>query len=129
MNAALLESPFDFLWINQRAGRVVHGDIFRLAIDMIQASPNGILPAFATGNNRADFFEPCAGHDFPDFIMTLFTRHDYDFTDGSRALKGAHRVSNHRFARDCGKQLIEPHSLAAAAGYDDGTDHGEHVKS
>jgi hypothetical protein len=61
--------------------------------------------------------------------MTLVARHDHEFAYGIRAFKGAHRVSDHRFARDYGKQLIKPHTLAAAAGYDDGTEHGEHVKS
>jgi hypothetical protein len=29
-------------------------------------------------------------------------------------------VGDHRFVRDYGKQFIEPHALAAAAGYNDG---------
>jgi hypothetical protein len=33
-------------------------------------------------------------------------------------------MSDNRFARDCGKQFIEPHALAASAGYDDGAQHG-----
>jgi hypothetical protein len=32
-------------------------------------------------------------------------------------------MSDHRFPRDYGKQFIEPHALAAAAGYNDGADH------
>jgi hypothetical protein len=51
--------------------------------------------------------------------MPLFTPHDYDFAYGSRELKRADCVSDHRFARDDGKQFIEPHALAAAAGYND----------
>jgi hypothetical protein len=120
MDAALLERAFDLFRSNQRARRVVHGDVFRVAIDAIQSSPNGILSTFAAGDNRADFFEPCTRSDFSDSIMPLFTRHDYDFAYGNRALKRADRVSDHRFAGDWGKQFIEPHALAAAAGYDDG---------
>ena len=52
--------------------------------------------------------------------MSPFTRHDYDFVYRSRALERADRVGDHWFARDYGKQFIEPHALAAAAGYDDG---------
>jgi len=37
-------------------------------------------------------------------------------------------VSDHRFARDCGKQFIEPHALAAAASDDDGIQHGAEKK-
>jgi hypothetical protein len=58
MDAALLERAFDLFRSNQRARRVVHCDIFRLVIDAIQASPNGILSTFAAGDNRADFLEP-----------------------------------------------------------------------
>ena len=57
----------------------MHGDIFRVAIDAIQASPNGILPTFAAGDNRPDLFEPFVANDFSDFIMPIFTRHDDDF--------------------------------------------------
>jgi len=32
-------------------------------------------------------------------------------------------MSDHRFASDYSEQFIEPHALAAAAGYDDGTEH------
>jgi hypothetical protein len=98
----------------------VHGDIFRVAIDATQASPNGILSTFAAGDNREDFFEPPVSTDFSDFIMPVFTRHDYDFAYGSCVLERADCVSDYWFARDYGKQLIEPHALAAAAGYDDG---------
>src|SRR5262245_17565043 len=116
----MLKRAFDLLRSNQRARRIVHGDIFRVAIDAIQASPNGILPTFTTWDNRADFFESCTGSDFSNFIMPLFTRDDDDFAYGLRALKRADCVSDHRFARDHGKQFIEAHALAAAAGYDDG---------
>jgi hypothetical protein len=119
MDAALLKSAFDLLRSNQRARRVVHGDIFRVAIDAIQASANGILPAFAAGDNRPDFFEPCTGSDFSNFIMPFFTCHDYDFAYGSRVIECADCMGDYWFARDYGKQLIEPHALAAAAGYDD----------
>jgi hypothetical protein len=50
--------------------------------------------------------------------MPLFTPHDYDFAYGNRALKRAGCVSDHRFARDYGKQFIEPHALAAATGHE-----------
>ena len=50
--------------------------------------------------------------------MPFFTRHDYDFAYGSRALERADCVSDHWFARDYGKQFIEPHALAAATGYE-----------
>ena len=59
MDVALLERAFDLFRSNQRPRRVVHGDIFRIAVDAIQASPYGILSTFAAGDNRADFFEPC----------------------------------------------------------------------
>jgi hypothetical protein len=52
--------------------------------------------------------------------MPLFTRDDDDFVYGLRALERADCMSNHWFAGDYGKQFIESHALAAAAGYDDG---------
>jgi hypothetical protein len=118
VNTALLERAFDLLRSNQRARRVVHGNIFRVVIDAIQASPNGILPTFAAGDNRQDFFEPPVSTDFSDFIMPVFTRHDYDFVYGSRALERADWVSDHWFAGNYSKQLVEPHALAAATGHE-----------
>jgi hypothetical protein len=120
MNAAALERAFDLLGSNQRTSCIVHGNIFRVATNAIQASPNGILPTFTAADNRPDFVEPGVATDFSDFIMSFFTRHDYDFAYRSRALERADCVSDHRFTCDYGKQFIEPHALAAAAGYDDG---------
>jgi hypothetical protein len=120
MEAALLERALDLLEGNQGARRVVHSDIFRVAIDAIQASAYRILPAFAAGDNRADFFEACTGSDFFNFIMPFFTRHDYNFAYRVRALECADCVSDNWFARYYGKQFIEAHAVAAAAGYDDG---------
>ena len=105
----------------------MHGDIFRFAIDPIQAGPNGILPAFAARDNRADFFEPHVATDFPDLIMSFFTRYDNNFADGIRALERTDCASDHRFTRDYGKQFVESHALAAAAGDDDGAQHGPDV--
>jgi hypothetical protein len=96
----------------------VHSNIFRVAIDAIQASPDGILPTFAAGDNRQDFFEPPVSTDFSDFIMPVFTRYDYDFAYGSRVLERTDGVSDHWFAPDYSKQLIEPHALAAATGHE-----------
>ena len=56
--------------------------------------------------------------------MPVFTRHDYDFVYGSRVLERADWVSDHWFARDYGKQLIEPHALAAATGHENCREHG-----
>ena len=56
--------------------------------------------------------------------MPIFTRHDYDFVDGSRAIECADWVSDYWFARDYGKQLIESHALAAATGDENGGEHG-----
>src|SRR5215470_17939411 len=108
MDAALLKRAFDLLGSNQRARCVVYGDVFRVAINATQAGPNGILPTFAPWNNRADFFESCAGNNFSDLIVTLFTRHDYDFEERGRALERADCVSDDWFARDKGKQFIKP---------------------
>src|SRR5712672_4392148 len=118
MDAALLERAFDLLRSNQRARRVVHGDIFRVVIDAIQASPDGILATFTAGDNRQDFFEPPVSTDFSDFIMPVFRRHDYDFAYGSCVLERADWVSDHWFARDHSKQFVEPHALAAATGHE-----------
>ena len=52
--------------------------------------------------------------------MLLFTRDKDDFADAIGALERTNCVSDHRLARDYGKQFIEPHALAAAAGYNDG---------
>jgi hypothetical protein len=98
----------------------MHSDVLCVAIDAIQASPNGILPAFTAGDNSADFFEPCIGSDFSNFIMPLFTRGDDDFGYGLRALERVDGVSDNWFAGNYGKQFIEAHPLTAAAGYDDG---------
>jgi hypothetical protein len=103
--------------------------MFRVAIDAIEASSNGILPAFTAGDNRADFFEPRTGSDFPNFIMPLFTRDDDDFTYALRTLECANCVSDHRFPRDHGEQFVKAHALAATAGDDDGAEHGEYVTS
>jgi hypothetical protein len=91
-----------------------------VAIDTIQASPNGILPAFTAGDDRPNFLEPRVATDLSNFMMPFFTRHDYDFGYRSRALERADCMSDHRFTRDYGKQFIETHALAAARGYDDG---------
>src|SRR6476469_2107368 len=128
MDAALFERAFNVFRSYQRARRVMNSHIFRVAIDPTQASPNIILPTFAAGNNRADFFESCTGSDFSDFIVPLFTRHNYDFANGYSTFKRTDCVSDHWFARDRGKQFIEPHALAAAAGDDDGTQHGAEKK-
>jgi hypothetical protein len=55
--------------------------------------------------------------------MPLFTRDYDDFAYGLRAVERADCVSDHWFPRDYGKQFIEAHALAAAAGDDDGTEH------
>jgi len=128
VNTALRKRAFDLLRSNQRARRVVHSNIFRVAIDPIQASPNGILSTFTAGNNRPDFFEPFVSTDTFDFIMPFFTPHDDDFAYGLRVLERADCVSDHWFARDCSKQLIEPHALAAATRYDDGAQHSAEKK-
>jgi hypothetical protein len=120
VGAALLEHAFDLLRRNQRARCVVHGDIFCVAIYAIQASPNGILPTFPTTDNCADFFEPSTGNNFCDFVMPLFTCHNDDFAYRSRAVERADCVSDYRLTSNYGKQFVEPHALAAAAGYDDG---------
>src|SRR5262245_21862479 len=123
MGAGLLERAFDLLRRNQRARRVVHTDVLRTAIDAIQASPNGILPTFPTPDNRADFFEPCTGNEFCNFIMPLLTRHDDDFAYRSRALERADCVSDYWLAGNYGKQFIESHALATAAGYENCAEH------
>jgi hypothetical protein len=118
VNAALCKRAFDLLRSNQRARRVVHTDIFRVVANPIQTSPNGILPKFTARENRADFFEPCVGSDFSNLIMPLFTRDEDDFAHAIGVLKRADCVGDHWFVRDYGKQFIEPHALAAAAGYE-----------
>jgi hypothetical protein len=123
VNTALRDREFDLLASNQWARRVVHGDIFRVAIDSIQASANGILPTFAARDNRPDLSESRAGSDFLEFIMPLFARNNDDFAYGLRAFERADCMSNHGFVSNCDEQFIEAHSLAAAAGYDDGTEH------
>jgi hypothetical protein len=128
MGAALLERAFDLLRRNQRARRVVHTDVLRTVIDAIQASPNGILPTFPTPDNRADFFEPCTANEFCNFIMLLFTRHNHDFAYRSRALERADCVSDYWFSGNYGKQFIESHALATAAGDDDRAQHGTEKK-
>jgi hypothetical protein len=92
-------------------------------MDTIQPSSNGILPTFTAWDNRADFFEPRTGTNFSNFIMPLLTRHDYNFAYRSRPLERADGVSEDWFVRNYRKQFIEPHALAAAAGYDDRTEH------
>jgi len=97
----------------------VHTDVLRTAIEAIQASPNGILPTFPTPDNRANFFEPCTGNKFCNFIMPSFTRHNDDFAYRNRAFERADCVSDYWFAGNYGKQFIESHALATPAGYDD----------
>src|SRR5215211_9191508 len=106
----------------------MHGDIFRVLINAIQASPNGILATFTAGDNRQDFFESHVSTDFPDFVMPVFTCHDYNFAYRSRTFERADCVSDHWFARDYGKQFIEPHALTAAAGDENCAEHGLAVK-
>ena len=119
MNSALLKRAFDLFRRNQRARRIVHGDVFRFGIDPIQASPNRILSAFTAGDDRAHLLKARIATDFSDFIMPFFSRHDYDFAGGRRVLERTDCVSDHWFARDCGKQFIESHALATAARDDD----------
>ena len=59
MDAALLERAFDLFRSNQRARRIVNGDIFCDVIDATQARPNRILSTFTDRDDRADFFELC----------------------------------------------------------------------
>jgi hypothetical protein len=123
MDAALFECALDLLRSNQRPRRVVHGDVSSVTLNAIQSSPNRILPTLPTANNGPDFSKSSGGTDFSDFIMRLFTRHNDDFADRNRALKRADCVSDDGFSRNDRKQFIGPHPLAAAAGYDDGTEH------
>jgi len=73
----------------------VHGDVFRLGLDPIQAGSNGILPAFAAGDNRPDLAETRVRSDFSDFIKSFFARDDDDFANGSRAVERADCISDY----------------------------------
>jgi hypothetical protein len=103
VQAALLERALDLFRSNQRTRRIVHCDVSCVAIDTIQPSSNGILPALATGHNRANSFETGIGSDFSNFIVPLFTRDHDDFAYGTRALECTNCVSDHWFASNYGK--------------------------
>src|SRR4030095_5414041 len=103
MDATLIERALDLFRSNQRARRIVHGDIFRFAINLIQTGTNGILPAFAAGDDRPDFFKAGVATDFSNFIMSFFTRHDYDLAYRRCMLERANCMSDHRLPSDYGK--------------------------
>src|SRR5215469_7226965 len=119
MDAAQLKRALDLFRSNQWPRRIVHGDIVRVAINLIQTRTNRILPAFAAGHDGPHFFEAGSATDFSDFIMSFLTPYDYDFAYRTCMLERTNCMSDHRFASDYSEQFIEPHALAAAAGYDD----------
>src|SRR5262245_28370376 len=113
MDAALLKRALDLFRRNQRPRRIVHGDIVRVAINLIQPGTNRILPAFAARYDRPHFLEAASASDCSDFFMSFLTRHDYDLAYRTCILERTNCMSDHRFARDYGEQFIEPHALAA----------------
>jgi hypothetical protein len=86
---------------------------------MIQAGADGILPVFATRNNRSNLPGLFIANNRFDFLVSIFPGDDDNFAHGRGPLKCAYRMRDDWFAGNCRKQFIETHALTGAGGDDD----------
>ena len=87
---------------------------------MIQTGAHGILPAFATRNDRPDLPKIFLANDPFDFAMSICAGDDDDPMDALGILKCANRVRNDRCARYRRKQFVEAHAAAVTGRDEDG---------
>src|SRR5262249_35090844 len=97
---------------------IVHRDIFCERVEMIQTGAHGILPVFATGDDRPNLLKIFIANDRCDFIMSICAGDDDDSIDAPGILKCAYRVRDDWYACYRRKQLVEAHA-AAVTGRDE----------
>jgi hypothetical protein len=117
---ALLEDAFDLVRGDQRARRIMDGNVAYRRFEMTQAGPNGVLAMFATRNERPNFFEIFIAGDCLDLRVSVFTCDHNDLVDRGSALKYVYGVRDNRSAGDRRKQLVETHAATLTGSDDDG---------
>jgi hypothetical protein len=115
---ALLEHALDLFGRDQRASRIVNGDVFRISLQMIQPGTNRILTVFPTRDDRPNLFEIFIVEDRFDLIEAIFARNDNDSRDATGALKCTYGMGNDRFTGDWRRQFVETHA-ATVTGCDE----------
>jgi len=95
---------------------------------MIQAGAHGILPAFATRDDRPNLLKIFFANDRFDFVMSICAGDDDDSIDALGILKCAYRVRDDRFPCHYCKQFVEAHAAAVTGRDEDGAEHGKNVK-
>ena len=95
---------------------------------MIQAGAHGILPMFATLNDRPNLLKIFFANDRFDFVMSICVGNDDDSIDALGILKCAYRVRDDRFPCYYCKQFVEAHAAAVTGRDEDATEHGKNVK-
>jgi hypothetical protein len=112
MDQTLCEHPFDLVGGNQRPRSVVHGDVSRRGLQLVEPSAHGILPAFSTPSDRSNLFEVFIAHDGFDFVMSIFARDNNNSIDRVGVLECGYGVREDWFAGNRRKQFIETHAAA-----------------
>src|SRR5262249_4922174 len=118
MTYALLKHTLDLFRSNQRTRGIMHRDIFCERVEMIQTGAYGILPVFATGDDRPNLLKIFIANDRFDFIVSILTSDDDDSIGTFGVLKCAYRVRDDWCARYRRKQFVEAHA-AAVTGRDE----------
>ena len=95
---------------------------------MIQAGAHGILPVFATRDDRPNPLKIFFANDRFDFVMLICARDDDDSIDALGILKCAYRVRDDRFPCDYCKQFVEAHAAAVTGRDEDGRQHEQKKK-
>src|SRR6266498_153767 len=103
--------------------------VSRRCPEMPQASANGILTMFATGNDRPNFFEISIADDCIDFGVSIFACNNNDLVDTGGALKCVDGMGDDRSASDRRKQFVETHAATVTGGDDDGGQHDRRVET
>ena len=78
---------------------------------------------FSSGHNATNFFETVLPNEFFEFRNPLGSRHQNDVAHRFSALERINRMGQDRPVSEQGQQLVESHSLTAAARDDDGGQH------
>jgi hypothetical protein len=84
-----------------------------------QAGAHGILPVFATWNDRPHFSEVFSADNRFDFIKSIFPGDNNNFVHRAGALKCVYRVRDNWFAGNRSKQFVKTHAAAITGRNDD----------
>src|SRR5947209_298075 len=90
---------------------------------MIQAGAHGILPAFATRDDRPNLLKIFFANDLFDFVMSICVGNDDDSIDALGILKCAYRARDDRFPCYYCKQFVEAHAAAVTGRDEDACQH------